>query len=230
MITHASYMGNSLVRPRISRASRCGAFQISLPAPFSSTDFNYLVQPSRLPDIAICDSEAARPSWEAGHVVENHIGTLALVSRLLASTTFLFPTHLPKYIWTRSIREKRSRETPLYAHDGHEAAHVSALFFYFSFFFSFFFFVFFSRRVDSAKATPCISTYWYIRVCVRIRGKIHTFVAGTYAFISEYLCDQWGRAPVSITWSRRPLRYLSSCSSSSISLLFRSSYDLSKER
>ncbi|EGI69247.1 hypothetical protein G5I_02012 [Acromyrmex echinatior] len=81
------------VRPRISRASRCGAFQISLPAPFSSTDFNYLVQPSRLPDIAICDSEAARPSWGAGHVVENHIGTLALVSRLLASTALLFPTH-----------------------------------------------------------------------------------------------------------------------------------------
>lgn len=41
-------------------------------------DFNYLAQPSRLADIAICDSEAARPSWGAG-ASQNRIGALAHV-------------------------------------------------------------------------------------------------------------------------------------------------------
>lgn len=100
------------VRPRISRASRRGAFQISLPAPFSSTDFNYLVQPSRLPDITICDSEAARPCWGAGHIVESHryISPRLSIARLNRAP---FPDTLAQVYMNKKYKRKETRRDTL---------------------------------------------------------------------------------------------------------------------
>lgn len=101
-------------------------------------------------------------------------------------------------------------ETPLYARDSQSCSRITSSFYLV---FLFFIVVFFSRRADSAKATPRISTYY---VCVHdtYTKKITcTFVQVVYMLISEYVWDEGG--PVSITWSRRPLRYLPSPSFSS---------------
>lgn len=194
-----------------------------LPPPLSSIlQLSYAaLEIARYRDLRFRSGKAVLGSWR---VVESHrcISSHLSIARLNHAP---FPDALSHE--TRSTRGERSRETPLYVR--HEAV------------------PFVHRRPSTSSSSLSSSSSFRGERRFRKSNSTHfhvlmyEYVGMVYEERSTHvhrknLCFYKrirvgrGRTPVSITCSRRPLRCLPSRSSSSTSLLFRSSCGLSKER